>query len=118
MARSVPFGRAGNTTPDWPMMSWHCSPERNLTHLAASSGCLESVVMESARPLNIDARLPLGPTGVDAIPMSIFLPAASVSLANEEIIQEPFIAITAVPDCSCLSEPIALEPPISSYVGM
>ena len=46
------------------MMFWHCSPERNLTHFAAFSGCLDSVVIESARPLNIDARLPLGPIGV------------------------------------------------------
>src|ERR687884_1607070 len=57
-ARAVPFGRAGKTTPDWPMMSWHCSPERNFTHFAAFSGCLLNVVMESANPLNIDARLP------------------------------------------------------------
>src|SRR3954451_1609588 len=65
-ASSVPLGRAGKTTPDWPMMFWHCSPERNLTHFAALSGCFDSVVTESARPLNMDARLPVGPIGVGA----------------------------------------------------
>src|SRR3954466_13019466 len=89
MARSVPSGRAGNTTPDWPMMFWQAAPDRNLTHLAAFAGCLESVVIESARPLYIDARLPVGPIGVGAMPMSSFLPPASVSLLNVEIIQEP-----------------------------
>src|SRR4051794_4048913 len=118
IARSVPLGRAGNTTPDWPMISWHCSPERNLTHLAALSGCLDSVVMESARPLNIEARLPDGPIGVGAMPMSSFLPAASVSLLNVEIVQDPPSAIAAAPDWICLSGLIALLPPISAYVGM
>src|SRR2546430_9400870 len=73
-ARSVPLGLAGKTTPDWPMMFWHCSPERNFTHFAAFSGCFDKVVIESARPLNIDARLPVGPIGVGARPMSSFLP--------------------------------------------
>ncbi len=52
----------------------------NLTHLAASSGCCDSVVTESARPLNIDARLPVGPIGVGAMPMSSVWPSASVRL--------------------------------------
>src|SRR3954447_20160983 len=66
-ARFVPFGRAGKTTPDSPMMFWHSSPDMNLTHFAAFSGCFDSVVTESARPLNIDARLPDGPIGVGAM---------------------------------------------------
>src|SRR3954471_19186412 len=99
------------------MMFWHWAPERNLTHLAAFSGCFDSVVIESARPLNIDARLPVGPIGVGAMPMSSFLPAASVSLLNVEIIQEPLRPMAAIPDWICLSVPMALAPPISSYVG-
>src|SRR5690242_11848446 len=100
------------------MMFWHWAPERNLTHLAAFSGCFDRVVIESARPLNIDARLPVGPIGVGATPMSSFLPLASVSLVNVEIIHEPLSPIAARPDWISLSVPIELAPPISSYVGM
>src|SRR5919112_1176388 len=118
IARFVPLGRAGKTTPDLPMMFWHSSPERNFTHFAAASGCLLSFVTESARPLNMDARCPDGPIGVGAIPMSIFLPLASVIEANVEIIQEPLNPIAAVPDWICLSGPTAVLPPISAYDGM
>ena len=114
MASCVPSGRAGKTTPDSPMMFWHSSPDMNFTHFAAFSGCLDNVVTESARPLNIDARLPVGPIGVGAMPMSSFLPLASVSLLKVEIIQEPLSAIAASPDWICLSVPVALAPPISS----
>src|SRR5919205_3770944 len=113
MARAVPSGRAGNTTPDWPMMLWHWDPERNFTHLAAFSGCFDSVVTESARPLNIEARFPVGPIGVGAMPMSSFLPLASVRLLNVDSIHDPLMPITAVPDWICLSDPTALAPPIS-----
>src|ERR1043165_9987431 len=98
MARSVASGRAGKTTPEVPMVAWHSAPERYLTHFAALSGCLDSVVIESVRPLNIDARRPSGPFGVGAMPMFSFLPAASVRLLNVEIIQEPLSAIAAMPD--------------------
>jgi len=81
------------------------------------SGCFDRVVTESARPLNIDARLPVGPIGVGAMPMSSFLPDSSVSLLNVEIIHEPLMPIAAMPDWICLSVPIALLPPISAYVG-
>src|SRR4051812_19320189 len=100
------------------MMFWQSSPERNFTHFAAFSGCFDKVVMESARPLNIDARLPVGPTGVGAIPMSSFLPAASVRVLKVEIIQEPLSAIAAIPDCICLSGPTGLLPPIAAKLGM
>src|SRR3954454_3789502 len=112
MARLVAFGRAGNTTPDRPMMSWHSSPERYLTHFPAFSGCLENVVTESASPLNIEARWPVGPIGVGAMPMFSFFPLAWVRPANVEIIHEPFSAIAAIPDCTCLSGPTGLLPPI------
>src|SRR4051794_34409071 len=100
------------------MMFWHSAPDRNLTHFAAFSGCLDRVVTESARPLNMDARLPVGPIGVGATPMSSFLPAASVRPLNVEIIQEPLSAIAAIPDWICLSGPTGLLPPISAKVGM
>jgi hypothetical protein len=45
------------------------------------------------------------------MPMSSFLPAASVSLLNVEIIHEPLRPIAAMPDWICLSVPIALAPP-------
>lgn len=54
------------------MMFWHSAVDMYLTHLAAFSGCLENVVTESPRPLNIDARLPVGPIGVGAMPMLSF----------------------------------------------
>src|SRR5437773_9876945 len=95
-ANWVASGRAGKTTPDWPMMSWHCSLDRNFTHFAAFSGCFNRVVIESARPLNIDARLPVGPMGVGAMPMSSFLPLASVRLLKVEIIHEPDRPMAAV----------------------
>jgi hypothetical protein len=69
----------------------------NATHFAAFSGCRDCVVTESASPLNMDARLPVGPIGVRAMPMSSFLPCSSVRAANVEIIHEPDRPITAIP---------------------
>src|SRR3954454_13837224 len=114
IARSVAWGRAGKTGPALAMISWHCSPERNLTHVAAASGFLLSVVIESASPLNIEARCPEGPIGVGAMPISIGLPLASVIEVNAVIVQEPFSAITALPAWICLSGLTALVPPISA----
>ena len=48
------------------------------------------------------------------MPMSSFLPFASVRLLKVDSIHEPLSPITAVPDWICLSEPTALAPPISS----
>ena len=68
--------------------------------------------------MNIDARLPDGPIGVGARPMSSLVPAASVRPLKVEIIHEPLSAIAAIPDWICLSGPTGLLPPISSKLGM
>ena len=47
-------------------MSWQSGEPRNSTHLAAAGLFFEPTQMESARPLYMLARLPLGPTGVGA----------------------------------------------------
>src|SRR4051794_40779257 len=49
--------------------------------------------------------------------MSSFLPFASVSLVNVEIIHEPFSASAAVPAWICLSVPSALVPPTAVKLG-
>ena len=54
---------AGKTTPCWPTMSWQAGDPVNSTHLTAAAWFLVPALIESARPLNMLARLPLGPIG-------------------------------------------------------
>jgi hypothetical protein len=59
---------AGKTTALDATTSWQSAEARYSTHLMAASFFLVPAQMESARPLNIEARLPSGPTGVGAMP--------------------------------------------------
>src|SRR5215217_3470746 len=62
---------AGKTTALEATTSWQSADARYSTHLTDASFFLVPVQMESARPLNIDARSPSGPAGVGAIPTSM-----------------------------------------------
>ena len=85
-------GVAGKTIPDLPTTVWHASEARYATHLRAPALLSEALVMESARPFIIVARLPVGPVGVTAVLMSMPLKPAYV-----EIIQAPSKAVAALP---------------------
>jgi hypothetical protein len=69
-AFSVASGIAGKTTAFSPTMFWQSGEPRNSTHLAAPGLFFAPTQMESAKPLYMLARLPLGPTGVGARPVS------------------------------------------------
>ena len=62
-ALSVPRGMAGKTTPFSPTMSWQSAEPRNSTHFAAAGLFFEPTQIESASPLYMLARLPVGPIG-------------------------------------------------------
>ncbi len=70
-ALSVEVVIAGNTTPFSPTTSWHAAEPRYSTHLAAAGLFFEPTQIESARPLYMLDRLPFGPTGVGAVPVSM-----------------------------------------------
>src|SRR6476619_723868 len=63
-ALSVEVLTAGKTTAFVATMSWQSAEPRNSTHLAAAGLFFEPTQMESAKPLYMLERLPLGPTGV------------------------------------------------------
>ena len=67
-------------------MFWQSGEPRNSTHLAAAGLFFEPTQMESARPLYMLARLPLGPAGVGATPVSMPL---ALNIAAD--IQEPLV---------------------------
>src|SRR5215203_1142619 len=88
----VASGMAGNTTPTSPTMFWHSGEPVNSTHFAATGMFLEPTQIESARPLYMLARLPLGPIGVGANPVS------TSSCPNIVlIIHEPLVTIAYRP---------------------
>ena len=72
VALSVAAGMAGKTTPFSPTMFWQSGEPRYSTHFAAAGLLSDPTQIESARPLNMLARLPLGPIGVGAT--SVLMP--------------------------------------------
>ena len=62
---------AGKTTAFEATTSWQSAEARYSTHLMEASFFLVPAQIESARPLNMEARLPSGPTGVGAMPTSM-----------------------------------------------
>src|SRR6476469_3544053 len=66
-ALSVEAGMAGKTTAFAATRSWHSCEPVNSTHFTAGAWFFVAAFTESAKPLNIDARDPLGPIGVGAI---------------------------------------------------
>ena len=99
-ALSVAAGIAGKTTPFSPTMFWQSGEPRNSTHFAAAGLFFEPTQMESARPLYMLARLPLGPAGVGATPVS--MPLAPNMLP---IIQEPLVIMAYLPAAKMSDEP-------------
>src|ERR671920_318521 len=83
---------AGNTTALEATTSWQSADARYSTHLMAASFFWVPAQMESARPLNIDARSPSGPTGVGAMPTS--MPLYPVYWP---VIQEPWALMADLP---------------------
>ena len=59
---------AGTTTPAVPTRSWQSVEPRNLAYLQAAAWFFDLDRMESARPLNMLARVPTGPIGIGVIP--------------------------------------------------
>ena len=70
VALSVAAGMAGKTTPFSPTMFWQSGEPRYSTHFAAAGLLSDPTQIESARPLYMLARLPLGPIGVGATSVS------------------------------------------------
>jgi hypothetical protein len=92
LAFSVASGIAGKTTAFSPTMFWQSGEPRNSTHLTAAGLFCEPAQMESAKPLYMLARLPVGPTGVGARPVS--MPFAS---NMRLVIHEPFVIMAYLP---------------------
>jgi hypothetical protein len=92
VALSVAAGMAGKTTPFSPTMFWHSGEPRYSTHFAAAGLLSDPTQTESARPLNMLARLPLGPIGVGATSVSTPLYPNMVL-----IIHEPLVIIAYLP---------------------
>src|SRR5579859_2497985 len=67
-ALSVASLMAGNTTAFDATTSWHAEDARYSTHLTVAVLFFVPAQIESARPLNIEAFLLSGPTGVGAMP--------------------------------------------------
>src|SRR5687767_4476799 len=100
LAFSVASGMAGNTTACSPTMFWQSGEPRNSTHLAAAGLFCEPTQMESAKPLYMLARLPLGPTGVGARPTS--MPFKS---KNALVCHEPLVIMAYLPAAKMSEEP-------------
>src|ERR671916_30182 len=81
----VASGMAGNTTPASPTMFWHSGDPVNSTHFAATGLLSVPTQIESARPLYMLARLPLGPIGVGATPTSTPLLPWMVLIVHEPL---------------------------------
>ena len=75
--------RAGNTTALEATTSWQAVEARYSTHLTEAAGFLVPAQTESARPLNMLARLPSGPFGVGAKP--VFDALVSGVLADQPV---------------------------------
>ena len=61
---------AGNTTALEATTSWQAAEPRYSANFTAAAGFFVPAQTESARPLNMEDRLPSGPVGVGAIPTS------------------------------------------------
>src|SRR5215212_10010922 len=99
-ALSVASGMAGKTTAFSPTMFWQSGEPRNSTHLAAAGLFLEPTQMESAKPLYMLARLPLGPVGVGARPTSMPLEPKMLL-----VVHEPLVSMAYLPAAKMSEEP-------------
>ena len=91
-AFSVASGIAGKTTAFSPTIFWQSGEPRNSTHLAAPGLFFAPTQMESARPLYMLARLPLGPTGVGARPTSMPLRSKNWLVSHEPLVIMAYFA--------------------------
>jgi hypothetical protein len=92
----------------WPTTFWHSGDAANSTHLAATGLFSEPTQIESARPLYTLARLPLGPIGVGATPVStssypnivliIHEPLVTIAYRPAEKMSELLCPVTAARD--------------------
>ena len=83
---------AGKTTPFSPTMFWQSGEPRYSTHFAAAGLLSDPTQIESARPLYMLARFPLGPIGVGATAVSTPL-SPNIWL----IIHEPLVTMAYLP---------------------
>src|SRR5215213_5318078 len=90
-ALSVPEGIAGKTMAFSPTMFWQSGEARNSTHLAAPGLFFAPTQMESASPLYMLARLPVGPMGVGARPTSMPLEPKMALICQEPLVSMAYL---------------------------
>ena len=84
---------AGNTTDLSPTMFWQSGEPRNSTHLAAAGLFFEPTQIESASPLYMLARLPVGPDRRSARGRR----SRSLLPASALVFHEPLVTIAYLP---------------------
>src|SRR5688500_11388183 len=97
-AFSVASGIAGKTTAFSPTMFWQSGEPRNSTHLAAPGLFFAPTQMESAKPLYMLARFPLGPTGVGASPTSTPFKSKKVLVCHEPPVIMAYLPAAKISD--------------------